>query len=72
MLSHSRSCKSHDAWKDIEGLGRITVKIKKGGLDLFYFSFHFYFLFIYFLYFHFLFLEQLELWLIGHIVTSVT
>ena len=40
------------------------IKIKEGGLDLFYFS-------LYFL-FYFLFLEQLGLGLIGHAVTSVT
>ena len=44
-LSHSRSCKSHDAWKNIEGSGRMTVKIKKDTLDLFYFSFHLFSLF---------------------------
>jgi len=45
-----------------------TVKIKEGGLDLFYFSFHFYSLFNLF----FLFLEQLGLGLINHAVTAIT
>jgi len=46
------------------------VKIKEGKLDLFYSSFYFYFLFD--LFFYSLFLEQLELGLIGHAITSVT
>jgi len=48
----------------------LDVKIKEGGLDLFYFSFHFYFIFD--LFFDFLFLKQLGLGLIGHTITSVT
>jgi len=47
-----------------------AVKIKEGGLDLFYLFFIFYFPFN--LFFYFLFLEQLGLGLIGHAVTSVT
>ena len=53
-----------------EVLNAPSVKIEESGLDLFYFSFHFYFSFD--LFFYFLFLEQLELGLIGHAVTSVT
>jgi len=53
-----------------ETLKRGNIKIKESRLDLFYFSFHFYFHFN--LFFYFLFLEQLELGLIGHTVTSVT
>jgi len=41
-----------------------SVKIKEGGLDLFYFYFY--------LFLYFLFLEQLGLGLIGHAITSVT
>ena len=48
----------------------VFVKIKEGGLDLFYFSFHFYFLFN--LFFNFQFLKQLGLGLIGHAVTAIT
>ena len=53
-----------------ETLKGSNVKIKEGRLDLFYFYFYFYFHSI--LFFYFLFLEQLELGLIGHAVTSVT
>jgi len=48
------------------------VKIKEGGLDLFYFYFYFYFLFYFLFIFYFLFLEQLGLGLIGHAITLVT
>jgi len=42
---------------------QFSIKIKEGGLDLFYFYFYFSI---------FLFLEQLGLGLIGHAITSVT
>ena len=53
---------------DVQQFCKSCVKIKKGGLDLFYFSF----LFLFSFQFIFLFLEQLGLGLIGHAVTSVT
>jgi len=65
-LASAEKCKRYAKVFEIGKL--LYVKIKEGGLDLFYFSFHFLFSFQIIP----LFLEQLELGLIGHTITSVT